>query len=118
MLQDVALLGLSGADQTVIAVLSGCGAPYAVDVAWRRVRRGQDKNKSRGDPIGLPSVYLEPVGKGAINRFCWGRVDVTALPWIQSIPTPADAIGIVEPGVARFDYVLDGEKFVLFAPVP
>jgi hypothetical protein len=29
-----------------------------------------------------------------------------------------DGIGFVEPGVARFDYILDKDRFTLFAPVP
>ncbi len=109
LLRDVALLGRSGADQVVIAILSNHGNIGAVEVAWRRVRPGQGENKSRGDPQETPPIYLELGPRGSLNPFCWVR---------RWSATPVDAIGIVEAGVARFDYVLDKGRFVLFAPVP
>jgi hypothetical protein len=109
LLRDVALLGRSGADQVVIAILSDHGNVGAVVVAWRRVRRGEGENKSRGDPHEVSPISLELAARGSLNPFCWVRS------WSA---TPVDAIGIVEQDVARFDYALDKGRFVLFAPVP
>src|SRR5712671_2164746 len=103
LLRDVALLGRSGADQVVIAILSDHGNIRAVEVAWRRVRPGKRENKSRGDPQAIPPIYLELAPRGSPNPFCWTRN------W--GAP-PIDAIGIVEPSVARFDYVLERDRFV------
>jgi hypothetical protein len=108
LLPDVALLGRSGADQVVIAILSDHGRIEAIEVAWRRARMGEGPNKSRGDPKDVPSVYLELAPRGTMNPFCWSTYREA---------TPVDAIGIVEPGMGRFDYVLDRDHFVLFAPV-
>jgi len=109
LLPDVALLGRSGADQVVIAILSDHGNIRASEVTWRRVRAGQGENKSRGDPREIPQIYLELAPRGSANPFCWMRR------WDAN---PIDGIGIVEPGVARFDYLLAGDRFVLFAPLP
>jgi hypothetical protein len=108
LIQDVALLGRSGADQVVIAVLSDNGNPRAIEVAWRRVSRGSGESESRGDPTQVRPVHLELGPRGALNPFCWGQ---------QRAPD-RDAVGIVEDGVARFDYVFHEGQFQLFAPVP
>src|SRR6185295_18343488 len=89
MLRDVALLGRSGADQVVIAILSDHGNIRAVEVAWRKVKPGERKNKSRGDPREVLPVYLELAPRGSLNPFCWVR---------RWNATPVDAIGIVETG--------------------
>lgn len=109
LLMDVALLGRSGADQVVVALLSNHGIIGPVEVAWRRVQFGKGENKSRGDPLEVPRIYIELVPRGSFNPFCWTR---------RWCATPLDAIGIVEPGVGRFDYVLARGQFILFAPVP
>ena len=109
MLLDVALLGRSGADQVVIAILSDHGNVRAVEVAWRKVRLGKGEHKTRGDPEKLSPVYLELAPRGSKNPFCW-------VPRWDAMPV--DAIGIVEPGVGRFDYLLTEGRFAIFAPVP
>ncbi len=73
------------------------------------MRPGQGEYKSRGDPQDVPPIYLELGPRASLNAFCWVN---------RWSATPVDAIGIVEPDVARFDYVLDKGRFVLFAPVP
>jgi hypothetical protein len=109
LLRDVALLGRSGADQVVIAVLSNHGNMRAVEVAWRRLRPGPGERRSREDPERVPPVYLELAARGTFNPFCW------VSGWGA---TPLDAVGIVEPGVARFDYLYAGGQFSLLAPRP
>jgi hypothetical protein len=108
LLQDIALLGQSGSDQVVIAILSNHGAIVAKEVVWRRVRPGTGLYKSRGDPRQIDPIYLECGARGRPNPYCWGR---------PSYGPPIDAVGIVVPGVARFDYVLQGEHFVLNEPL-
>ncbi|HET7499094.1 MAG TPA: hypothetical protein VFM00_12415, partial [Candidatus Eisenbacteria bacterium] len=103
LLQDVALLGRSGADQVVIALLSNLGAVTAREVVWRKVRIGTGESRSRADPKEIPPVYLESVPRGTVNSFCW-------------VVGPTDAIGIVQPGLARFDYVFQENHFVLGSP--
>jgi len=109
LLMDVALLGRSGADQVVVAILSNHGIIGPVEVASRRVQFGKGENKSRGDPLEVPRIHIELVPRGSFNPFCWTR---------RWCATPLDAIGIVEPGLGRFDYVLARGQFILFAPVP
>jgi len=108
LLPDAALLGRSGADQVIVAVLSQYGSAVATEVAWRKVRPGRGENKSRGDPTGLRPIHLELVPRGTPNPFCW--VEWQGAAWV-------DAIGIVEEGVGRFDYIFQDGRFVLFAPV-
>jgi len=107
LLPDVALLGRSGADEVVVALLSDFGRIRAAEVAWRRVTAGEGQNKSRGDPHNLTPIYLELAPRGTSNPFCWTSS------WQ---PTPLDAVGIVEPGIARFDYVFFRDRFLLFGP--
>lgn len=109
LLPDVAVLGRSGADQVVIAILSGHGNIGAVEVAWRKFRRGQGSSQSRGDPQSVIPIYLELAPRGSFNPFCWVK---------RRNALPVDGVGIVEVGGARFDYVLDQGNFVFFAPVP
>jgi hypothetical protein len=102
-IQDVAILGRSGADQLVIALLSNLGAVTAKEVVWRKVRIGTGESRSRADPKEIPPIYLESVPRGTVNSFCW-------------VVGPADAIGIVQPGLGRFDYVDTENHFVLGSP--
>ena len=108
LLPDAAILGQSGADQVIVALLSDFGNVKAAEVAWRKFRAGRGLNKSRGDPSRLRPIHLEMAPRGTRNLFCWVK---------EWDATPIDAIGIVEQGIARFDYVLRGDRFVLFAPV-
>lgn len=107
LLKDIAILGRSGADQVLVALLSDFGRIRAVEIAWRRVVAGEGKYRSRGDPHDVRSVYLELVPRGSTNPFCWG---------VHQPPNPLDAVGVVQPGVARFDYMLARDRFILYAP--
>jgi hypothetical protein len=107
LMPDIALLGRSGADQVVVALLSDFGRVRAVEVAWRKVIAGEGENKSRGDPHDLTPIYLELAARGSSNPFCW-------YPYWQ--PPPLDAVGIVEPGIVRFDYVFFRDRFLLLGP--
>ena len=106
MLRDVALLGQSGADQVVIAILSASGGIRAVEVAWRKVLSGGPGRESRADPAPASPVYLELAPRGVLNPFCWAKRE----------PIPLDGIGIVDSASVRFDYVLSEAGFTLFAP--
>ena len=106
---DVAVVGKSGADQVVIAILSNSGNIRAVDVAWRKLPPGPRERRSRGDPRSVRPIHLELSPHGSFNPFCWVQR------WSAN---PLDAVGIVEPGVARFDYALLEGRFKLFAPLP
>jgi hypothetical protein len=99
LLQDVALYGRSGDDEVVVALLSRHGNVGALEVARRTVGKIER---------GVPKVFLELAPRGAEYSPCWAR---------NGTPD-ADAIGIVSPGVARFDYALLEGEFVVFAPVP
>jgi hypothetical protein len=96
LLQDVAIYGRSGDDEVVVALLSRHGNVDALEVARRTAPRGG------------PGICLELAPRGAKYSPCWAR---------NGTPD-ADAIGIVSPGVARFDYALLEGEFVVFAPVP
>lgn len=106
LLPDVALLGRSGADQVIIALLSAHGMIRATEVAWRKAFPGSGANRSRGDPRSVSPIYLEKGGRGTSNPFCW----------TPQKPLPLDAVGIVVAGAARYDYVYEEGQFVLFAP--
>jgi hypothetical protein len=108
LLPDVALLGRSGADQVVIALLSDHGRIRATEVAWRKAFPGSGLNKSRGDPQHISPIHLERGAKGSLNPYCW----------VPQKPLPLDSIGIVVPGAARYDYVFDDGRFALVAPLP
>jgi hypothetical protein len=108
MLPDVALLGRSGADQVIIAILSDHGSGRALEVAWRRVKRGTGVGRSRGDPKHVAPIHLELAPRGAPNPSCLGS---------HLLGAPLDAVGI-STGETRFDFWLNDARFELFAPVP
>jgi len=96
LIQDIALYGQSGKDEVVLAVLSGHSRTRVVEVARRPATSK------------WPHPYLELVPRGTEYDPCWAR---------RGTPK-TDAIGIVSPGLARFDYALSNGEFVVFAPVP
>ena len=96
LIPDAALFGRSGGDEVVVAVLSGHGNVRVEEVA------------RRGSAGGSNHPSLELIPRGTAYSACWAR---------HGTPE-TDAIGIVSPGVARFDYAMSNGQFVLYAPVP
>jgi len=96
LIADAALYGRSGVNDVVVAILSGHGNVRALEVARRAPKKG------------APQPFLELIARGTEYSPCWAR---------NGSPE-ADAIGIVSPGVARFDYGLLKGEFVVYAPVP
>jgi len=96
LISDVALYGRSGNNDVVVALLSNHGNARAAEVARRPV------------PKEGPHPFLELIPRGTAYSPCWAR---------KGTPD-TDAIGIVSPGVARFDYALVDREFVVYAPVP
>jgi hypothetical protein len=96
LIADAALYGRSGTDEVVVAILSYHGNVRAVEVARRPA------TKEREHP------FLELIARGTPYSPCWAR---------NGSPE-TDAIGIVSPGVARFDYGLLHGEFIVYAPVP
>lgn len=96
LLLDAAVYGRSGRDEVILAVLSGFGNVHAVEVARR----------SNGSRDNRP--YLELASRDTKYSPCWAREGTPDM----------DGIGVVSPGVARFDYTLRQGEFVVYAPVP
>ncbi len=96
LIRDVALYGHSGNDEIVVAVLSSHGNARVAEVARRHA------TKEALHP------FLELIPRGTAYSPCWAR---------KGAPD-TDAIGIVSPGVARFDYGWSGREFIVYAPVP